>query len=176
MIASHAHGLNSEGALQRKLRKVCSILEITDPPMVHFENESHQNYLKFMQTLLRDNPSLSEELAVESQLVTVCVTILQIYLNCAGCQSQGLPCSGDTPRWKLPLGSAKKEELAARTSLVVLALQVFSALERDSFKRYLSHLFPSLVNLVRCEHSSGDVQHVLSDIFESVIGPIIMNL
>lgn len=176
MIASHAHGLNSEGALQRKLRKVCAILEISDPPMVHFENESHQNYLKFMQTLLTDSPSLSEELAVESELVSICETILQIYLNCAGCQSPQLPCNGPTPHWKLPLGSAKKEELAARTSLVVLALQVFSALERDSFKRYLSHLFPYLVNLIRCEHSSGDVQRVISDMFQSIIGPIIMNL
>ncbi|XP_077215743.1 SEC7-like guanine nucleotide exchange family protein isoform X2 [Tasmannia lanceolata] len=175
-IASHAHDLNSETIIQEKLKKVCSILEISDPPMVHFENESHQNFLKFLQILLTDDPSLSEQMGIESQLVAICEKILQIYLNCAGCPlPQQLPGNQPTLRWIL-LGSAKKEELAARTSLVVLALQVLSSLEKDSFRRHLSHFFPLLVNLVRCEHSSGDVQNVLSEMFQSSIGPIILNL
>ncbi|KAK9286659.1 hypothetical protein L1049_015059 [Liquidambar formosana] len=123
-IASHAHQLNSETILQTKLQKVCSILDLSDPPMVHFENESHQNYLNFLQNLLVDNPSLSEEMNIEQQLVTVCEEILQIYLSCAGCRSaQQKPVNQPVLHWILPLGSAKKEELAARTALVVSALQ-----------------------------------------------------
>ncbi|KAF8409876.1 hypothetical protein HHK36_002394 [Tetracentron sinense] len=174
-VASHAHELNSETILQDKLQKVCSILEISDPPMVHFENESYQSYLNFLQILLMDNPSMSKEMNVESQLVAVCEKILQIYLDCAGYQSmQQKPVNQPVLHWMLPLGSAKKEELAARTSLVVLALRVLSGLERVSFRRHVSHFFPLLVDLVRSEHSSGEVQHVLSNMFLSCLGPIIM--
>ncbi|KAJ6410232.1 hypothetical protein OIU84_009682 [Salix udensis] len=67
-IASHAHQLNSEKSLLRKLQKGCSIAGISDPPMVHFENESYENYLDFLQDLLKDNPSMSEALNIEEQL------------------------------------------------------------------------------------------------------------
>ena len=176
-ISSHASEVNSETALQLKLQKACSLLEISEPPVVHFENESYQNYLKFLQTLLHDKSSLSEELHVVSQIVAVCQKILQIYLNCAGYQPKHQnPSNGLTLHWILPLGSAKKEELAARTNLVVLALRVLSSLERNSFKRNLQSFFPLLVNLIRCEHGSGEVQQVLSDIFQSSIGPLILTL
>ncbi|XP_042508031.1 brefeldin A-inhibited guanine nucleotide-exchange protein 1-like isoform X2 [Macadamia integrifolia] len=176
-VTSHAHELNSETILQLKLRKVCSILEISDPPIVHFENESYQSYLNFLRSILTDKPSLSKIMNIEPQLVVECEQILRIYLNCAGCESiKQTP--GDQPvlHWRLPLGSAKKEELAARTSLTVLALQVLSCLERDSFRRYVSHFFPLLVDLLQCEHSSGEVQHVLSNMFQLCIGPIILEL
>ena len=78
------------------------------------------------------------------------------------------------PHWILPLGPARKDELAARTSLVASALRVLSGFERDLFKRYAPQLFPLLVELIRSEHSSGEVQIVLSSIFQSCIGPIIM--
>ncbi|KAJ0076681.1 hypothetical protein Patl1_35586 [Pistacia atlantica] len=172
-VASHAHQLNSETILQKKLQKVCSVLELSDPPVVHFENESYQNYLNFLQGLLRNNPFVSE-MNIESHLVEVCEKILQTYLNCTVSQ----PKPGKQPRvihWILPLGSAKKEELAARTSLVVSALQMLSGLERDSFRKYVSNFFPLLVDLVRSEHSSREVQHVLGNMFKSCIGPIIMH-
>ncbi|XP_019054355.1 PREDICTED: brefeldin A-inhibited guanine nucleotide-exchange protein 1 isoform X2 [Nelumbo nucifera] len=174
-IASHANELSSKTALQVKLQRACSILEIPDPPVVHFENESYQNYLNFLRTLLMDKPSLCEEMNVEAKLVAVCEKILQIYLNCAGCLTEQ-KCNQPVLHWILPLGSAKKEELAARTSFVVLALRVLSGLERNSFRRYVAHFFPLLVDLVRCEHSSGEVQRVVSDIFQLNIGPIIMDL
>ncbi|KAJ0010129.1 hypothetical protein Pint_34018 [Pistacia integerrima] len=172
-VASHAHQLNSETILQKKLQKVSSVLELSDPPVVHFENDSYQNYLNFLQGLLRNNPFVSE-MNIESHLVEVCEKILQIYLNCTVSQ----PKPGKQPRvihWILPLGSAKKEELAARTSLVVSALQMLSGLERDSFRKYVSNFFPLLVDLVRSEHSSREVQHVLGNMFKSCIGPIIMH-
>lgn len=174
-ITSHAHQLNSEINLQKKLSIVCSILDLSEPPLVHFENESYQNYLNFLQRLLVDNPSLSEEMNIEAQLVAVCQNILQIYLNCTASQPAQQK-TGNRPvlHCIIPLGSAKKDELGARTSLLVSALWVLSGLERDTFKRHVSQFFPLLVDLVQSEHSSGEVQRVLSNMFQSCIGPIIM--
>lgn len=174
-IASHAHQLTSEKILQIKLQKVCSILELSDPPMVHFENESYQNYLNFLQNLLSDHPSLSAEMNIEPELVSVCKQILEIYLNCGDSLSVQLePVNQPVVLWKLPFGSARKEELAARASLVVSALCALKDMERSSFRRYISQFFPLLVDLVRSEHSSGEVQRILSNMFESCIGPIVM--
>ncbi|XP_021636150.2 brefeldin A-inhibited guanine nucleotide-exchange protein 1 isoform X2 [Hevea brasiliensis] len=174
-IASHSHQLNSPIILLKKLEKACSILELSDPPMVHFENESYQNYLNFLHDLLVDNPSMSKEMNVELKLVEVCEKILQIYLNCTASQSTHQNTDNKlVVHWILPLGSAKKEELAARTTLLLSALHILSNLERESFRRYVSRFFPLLVDLVRSEHSSGEVQHILSNIFQTCIGPVLM--
>lgn len=174
-ISSHAHELNSEKILQKKLPIVCSILELSEPPLVHFENESYQNYLNFLQKLLADNPSMSEEMNIEAELVVVCQKILQIYLNCTGSHSAEQNSANlRVLHCNVPLGQAKKEELGARTSLVVSALWGLSGLDTESFRRYVSQLFPLLVDLVQSEHSSGQVQRVLSNVFQSCIGPIIM--
>lgn len=124
--------------------------------------------------MLMDTSSLTNPTLVESELVAVCEQILRIYLKCTRTQAERKETNNPVLHWILPLGSAKKEELAARTSLVVSALRVLSGLQRDLFKRYVSQLFPLLVDLVRSEHSSGEVQLVLSSIFQSCIGPIII--
>ncbi|XP_027089655.1 brefeldin A-inhibited guanine nucleotide-exchange protein 1-like isoform X1 [Coffea arabica] len=173
-VATHAHQLNSNKVLQLKLQRVCSILEVSDPPMVHFENESYQNYLNFLSDLLACNPSLYGEKNMEQQLLAVCEKILQIYLECAGESVQSKAANAPVHQWNLPLGSAKKEELAARTPLVLSVFRILSGLERDCFRKYIPRLFPILVNFVRSEHSSGEVQKVLSSIFESCIGPLII--
>ncbi|KAJ0988116.1 hypothetical protein J5N97_006472 [Dioscorea zingiberensis] len=170
-VVSHASVVSSETSMQQKLQRACALLEISDPPVVHFENETHQNYLKLLQALHKSKSSLSEEMCIESQLVGICDKILKKYLDCAADQSVRL-----TQHRVLPLGSAKKEELAARTALVVLTMQVLSSLDFDSFKRNLPRIFPLLVNLISCEHSSRDVQRVLCDMFQSSIGPIILSL
>ncbi|KAF3777640.1 Brefeldin A-inhibited guanine nucleotide-exchange protein 1 [Nymphaea thermarum] len=159
-ICHHAHEMNSHAILQEKLHKVCLILEASDPPSLHLENDSYQNYLKFLQTLIDDNPSLSEDIGIELQLVAACEKILEIYLDCAGLPIQNQQLPGDRPKakWVIPLGTIKKEELAARTSLVVSTLQVLCNLEKDTFKKYICRFFPLVVNLIRCEHSSGEVQ------------------
>ncbi|GFY89806.1 SEC7-like guanine nucleotide exchange family protein [Actinidia rufa] len=177
-ITSHVHQLNSETALQLKLQQVCAILEISDLPMVHFENESYQNYVNFLHGLLVKNTSFSEEMNIEPQLVSVCEKILQIYLECSGLRSAQQKPVDKKPElhWILPLSSVKKEELAARTPLIVLALRLLCGLESDSFRRHVSRLFPLFVDLVRSEHSSGEVQRVLSYMFQSCIGPIVMKL
>ncbi|KAL4346705.1 hypothetical protein GQ457_17G004310 [Hibiscus cannabinus] len=174
-IASHAQQLNSETTLRKKIQKACSILELSDPPLVHFENVAYQKYLDFLQDLIQNNPSFAEKTNLESQLVAVCEEILQIYLNCTDNQyAMQKSIEKPTLRWVLPLGSAKREELAARTSLLVSALRVLSGLEKDSFRKYIPSFFHLLVALIRCEHSSGEVQRVLSNLFESYIGPMII--
>ncbi|OVA00690.1 SEC7-like [Macleaya cordata] len=177
-VASHSHELGSQTIVHLKLQKVYSVLEISDPPIVHFENESYQSYLNFLKTLVSNNPSLSEEMDIESQLVAVCEKILQIYLNCAGGNRSRRQQSENQKvlHWILPLGSAKKEELAARTSLVLFGLRTLCGLDRDSFSRHASRVFPLLVDLIRSEHSSSEVQHVLSDMLQSYIGPLVLKL
>lgn len=172
-VASHAHDLNWNTALVKKLGKVCNNLALTDPPFVHFENESYQNQLDFLHALLMvDNASIIEELNIESRLVRVCENVLQIYLNCT--QSQKRRNEPEAVNWTLPLSMMKKEELAARTSLVVSALQLLSGLRIESFKKHVSNIFPLLIDVLRSEHSSRQVQLVLGNLFQSCIGPIIM--
>ncbi|KAK4423997.1 Brefeldin A-inhibited guanine nucleotide-exchange protein 1 [Sesamum alatum] len=173
--ASHSNKLNSQTTLLLKLEKVCSILDISDPPLVHFENESYRNYLNFLHDLLMNSPSMSEEKNVEAELVSVCEKVLQIYLECSGLRyaSQKVIHTSRIHCF-LPLGSAKKEELAARTPLVLTVMQTLGSLGRDIFRRRVLQLFPLFVDLVRSEHSSPEVQRVLSNMFQSCIGPLVM--
>lgn len=143
--------------------------------MVHFENESFQNHLNFLQNLHDSHHFVHDEIDLEQELVTVCENVLDIYLTCAG--SASAIHKSDTqpvPRRQLPLNSAKKEEIAARTSLVISALQGLAGLGKDSFRRYIPRFFQLLVDLVRSEHTSGEVQLALSNMFRSSVGPIIM--
>jgi brefeldin A-inhibited guanine nucleotide-exchange protein len=173
-ITSHASEVSSESALHIKFHKACSLLEISEPAVIHFENESYQSYLKLLQALLHDNPSLSREMNIESQIMLVSVKILRKYLNCAGQEpSKDASCKDPVVHWALPLCAAKKEELSARTPLVLHVMRLLGGLERECFRRNLPLLFPLLANLVRCEHSSREVQVALYDVFQSSIGPII---
>ncbi|KAJ0681966.1 putative Sec7 domain, armadillo-like helical, sec7 domain superfamily protein [Helianthus annuus] len=172
---SHAHELSANTGLHLKLQRACSILEITDPPVVHFENESYQNILNLLHHLLTSDPSLSEEMGIEAQLFSICREIIQMYLSCCKLEQQQLQ-QQKPVHWILPLNSAVKDELGVRTSLLVSALRVLSEVDRERFRRYASALFPLLVELVRCEHTSREVQPVLSNLFQTCIGPIIMNV
>ncbi|KAK8981814.1 hypothetical protein V6N11_049306 [Hibiscus sabdariffa] len=169
-ISSHALQLNSETRMHQKIiQKACSILELSEPPLLDFENEAYQDYLNFLQDFVENNPSVSEEMNLESLLVAVCEKILQIYLNCITDNH-----NAQVSDLVLPLGFAKKEELAARSPLLVSALKALSGLGRDSFRKYISNIFHLLVDLIRSEHISDEVQHVLRHIFQSCIGTIIM--
>ncbi|KAK4764868.1 hypothetical protein SAY86_025958 [Trapa natans] len=176
-IASHAQQLSSEKAILRKLQRASSILEISDPPLVHFENESHQNYLNFLMALLADFPSLAQSMEVESRLVDLCVEILKMYLTCVEMNQAEEDQPDDDPRpalhWILPLGAAVKEELVARTTLLMSALKLLIVLDRETFRLHVSRFFPLLVDLLRSDHSSGEVQIILTQIFESSIGPLV---
>ncbi|KAM0918975.1 hypothetical protein ACQ4PT_008410 [Festuca glaucescens] len=173
-IATHASEVSSDSLLQMKFHKACSLLEASEPAVVHFENETYQSYLKLLQSLLHGYPFLSEDMKIESRILDACKQILRTYLKCAG-HGQSDEASDSDPALHrvVPLGPAKKEELAARTPLVLQVMQLLSNLEKKSFRRVLPRFFPVLVDLIRCEHSSGDVQHALYTIFRSSIGPMI---
>ncbi|GAB4838688.1 hypothetical protein Ancab_028233 [Ancistrocladus abbreviatus] len=95
--------------LKHKLRKVCSILELPEPPLVHFANVSCQTYLNFLQDLLFEKASVSQEQEIESDIVATCDQVLQIYLNCARTRSlKQKPTNQPVVHWILPLGPAKK--------------------------------------------------------------------
>ncbi|KAF8687786.1 hypothetical protein HU200_042722 [Digitaria exilis] len=173
-IASHSSEVSSESSLQMKFHKACSLLEVSEPAIVHFENESYQSYLKLLQALRHDYPSLSEEMDIESQVFNTCKKILQIYLKCAGQE----PCDESSHRnlslnCSMPLSATKKEELAARTSLVLQVVKLLGGLKGNSLARIFPSFFPLLVDLIRCEHSSGEVQYALYNIFQSAVGPMI---
>ncbi|CAM0909962.1 unnamed protein product [Alopecurus aequalis] len=173
-IATHASEVSSDSLLQMKFHKACSLLEASEPAVVHFENETYQSYLKFLQALPHGYPFLSEDMKIESRTLDACEKILRTYLKCAG-HGPSYEASDSDPALQriVPLGAAKKEELAARTPLVLLVMQLLRNLEKNSFRRVLPRFFPLLVELIRCEHSSADVQHALYTIFRSSIGPVI---
>lgn len=151
---------------------MCSNLELTMPPFVKFENDSHRIYLRLLQDILGDNPSMSKELNLDPELVALCEKLLQIYLDFIAGQ---LKQKNDKPVQEIvPWALARKEELATRSKLVVLALQALNGLGRDSFKEHAARVFPLLVNLIRIEHSSREVQFILSKVFQSCIGPIVI--
>ncbi|KAG4110589.1 hypothetical protein ERO13_D13G057801v2 [Gossypium hirsutum] len=162
-IASHTQQLNTDITLQKKIRIACSIMELTDPPMVHFENEAYQNYLDFLQDLVQNNQSVSAEMNLESLLVAVCENILQLYLNRTDHHYEQQK-SGPVTRWVLPLPLAEKEELAATRPLLVLALKALGDLGKDSLRKYIANLFLLLVGLVRIENNlgSGEAERVLT--------------
>lgn len=174
-IASHAHELNSNRVLQLQLQRVCSILEISEPPVVHFETETYQNNVNFLYDLHVSNSPVYKEKKVEQHLVSLCEEVLMMYLECAGESPDKKSENKSVLHWAVPLGSAKKEELAARTPLVLSVLHILNGLEPDSFKRHSHQLLPLLINFIQSEHSSREVQQVLSTIFQSCIGPLITN-
>ncbi|KAL3637347.1 Protein big1 [Castilleja foliolosa] len=173
-ITSHAHELNSQTTLLLKLDKACCIMEIPDPPLVHFENESYMKYLNFLHDLLMNSPYLSKEKNIEAELVSVCKQVLKRYLECSGFGCVTNEQEQPIVHCFIPIGSAKKEELAARTPSVLSVMRILATLESDAFRKYVSQLFPLFADLVRSEHSSMEVQRVLSNIFQSCIGPIVM--
>ncbi|KAH0458137.1 hypothetical protein IEQ34_013452 [Dendrobium chrysotoxum] len=176
-IASHASEVNCHATLLHKLERLCSLLEIPEPPLVHFENECHQSYLNILKKMLIDNVPVSEETCFQSLIVSECQKMLNIYLICAGYGSGKHSTDKELKLQRvLPLVSSKKEELAARTSLVVMAIKALSDLDSDTFRRNLQLIFPLLVDLLRCEHGSREVLLVLSDFFQSSIGPVISTL
>ena len=72
------------------------------------------------------------------------------------------------------LGTGKRRELAARSPLIVATLQAICSLGDTSFEKNLSHFFPLISSLVRCEHGSKDVQVALSDMLSLSVGPILL--
>ncbi|KAL4188056.1 hypothetical protein AMTRI_Chr09g42220 [Amborella trichopoda] len=188
-VASYAHEINCDSFVRAKLQELGPTTQMQDPPLLRLENESYQVCLTLLQNLLLDRDTKDGEVEVETFL-ELCKEVLQVYLKTA--QSITLPgstsmepraqCEPSTEststvsraRWPIPLGSAKRRELAARAPLVVATLQAICGLEGSSFESNLSRFFPLLSGLVGCEHGSNEVQLALSDMLRSRVGPILL--
>lgn len=175
-VANHAHQINGDSYLRSKLQELSSMTQMQDPPLLRLENESYQTCLTLLQNIILDRPLNHDEVEAEAYLVDLCKEVLQVYLSTA---RSGRPTdsSVDThqkPHWLIPLGSAKRRELAARAPLIVLTLQALCGLGDSSFRNNLPQLFPLLAGLISCEHGSSEVQVALSDMLSTSVGPILL--
>ena len=162
-ISHQANATIEAVSVRRNLCRACAHLDISHPPLVHFQSETSLIHLNL----------LSQNLSLQPQLIAAIMSIINIYLSCAS--ARHCPAGGAIANWVVPLGTARKEELAARTPLLIAAVRAMTRLEKGAFRRYIPSLFPSLIELVRSEHSSVEIQFVLCEIFESFIGPIVLS-
>ncbi|PIA49931.1 hypothetical protein AQUCO_01300573v1 [Aquilegia coerulea] len=174
-VAAHAHKINSSSDLRTKLQELGSITQMQDPPLLRLENESYQICLTFLQNLMLDRPSsIDEEVEVETYLIDLCKEILQVYLETARLGNLTESSNLQRSHWLIPLGSAKRRELAARAPLIVATLQAICSLNKDLFQRNLARFFPLLSGLISCEHGSNEVQLALSDMLSTSVGPVLL--
>ncbi|KAH1155621.1 hypothetical protein AAZX31_18G202200 [Glycine max] len=173
-VAIHAHQINGNTILRSKLQEFGSVTQMQDPPLLRLENESYQTCLTFLQNLVIDKPPSYEVDEVESHLIQLCQEVLEFYIEVAGFEQKSESSHGRQQHWLIPLGTGKRRELAARSPLIVATLQAICSLGDTSFEKNLSHFFPLISSLVRCEHGSKDVQVALSDMLSLSVGPILL--
>ncbi|MQL98964.1 hypothetical protein Taro_031671 [Colocasia esculenta] len=176
-VASHAHKINNDNSLRSKLQELGSMTQMQDPPLLRLENEAYQICLALIQNLLSDQTSSPEDdVSVETYLVDLCREVLQVYLDTAkpGQLTSTVDGAPSGPHWVIPLGSAKRRELAARAPLVVATLQAICGLADSAFEKNLAQFFPLLAGLISCEHGSNEVQVALSDMLSSWVGPVLL--
>ncbi|KAE9603229.1 putative Sec7 domain, mon2, dimerization and cyclophilin-binding domain-containing protein [Lupinus albus] len=174
-VALHAHKINNNTILRSNLQEFGSMTQMQDPPLLRLENETYQTCLTFLQNLVVDRPPSYEDDEVESHLIQLCQEILEFYIEVAGLDQISESCHDRQPHWLIPLGSGKRRELAARSTLVVATLQAICTLGEISFEKNLSHFFPLLSSLVSCEHGSNEVQIALSDMLSLSVGPVLLH-
>ncbi|CAA7052512.1 unnamed protein product [Microthlaspi erraticum] len=176
-VALHAHSVNSNSTLRSRLQELGPMTQMQDPPLLRLENESYQICLTFLQNLVTDkNRKAEEEEEIESLLVNVCQEVLNFYIETSSSVKKQLSESSRTSeyRWRIPLGSGKRRELAARAPLIVATLQAICTMEDASFEKNLKCLFPLLASLICCEHGSGEVQIALADMLGLSVGPVLL--
>lgn len=174
-VACHAHKVNSDSDLRSKLQDLGSMTQMQDPPLLRLENESYQLCLMLLQNIAVDRPP-NGDLDVEPYLVDLCREILEVYLTTANTKLGEASTSAAQPgiHWVIPVGSAKRRELAARAPIVVSALRAVCGLGDTSFKKNLVQFFPLIAGLISCEHGSNEVQLELSHMLSSSVGPILL--
>ncbi|CAN7134964.1 unnamed protein product [Brassica rapa subsp. narinosa] len=177
-VALHAHSVNSNSILRSRLQELGPMTQMQDPPLLRLENESYQICLTFLQNLVTDeNKETGEEAEeIESLLVKTCQEVLNFYIETSSsAKKQPSESSrGSEYRWRIPLGSGKRRELAARAPLIVATLQAMCTLEEVSFEKNMKSLFPLLASLISCEHGSSEVQVALSDMLGLSVGPVLL--
>ncbi|KAK4741300.1 hypothetical protein SAY87_024888 [Trapa incisa] len=166
-VGLHAHKINTDAAVRSKLQELSSIAQMHDPPLLRLENESFHTCLTFLLNLVFDRPAPYDQAEVEAHLVDLCQEVLEFYIKTAQFEE-------DIAGWRIPLGSGKRKELAARAPVVVATVRAICSLGEGSFEESLGRLFPLLLGLVSCEHGSKEVQAALSKMLESSVGPILL--
>ncbi|KFK35285.1 hypothetical protein AALP_AA5G264900 [Arabis alpina] len=174
-VALHAHSVNSNSILRSRLQELGPMTQMQDPPLLRLENESYQICLTFLQNLVTDKNKDAEE-EIESLLVKTCQEVLNFYIETSSSakKQQSESSRGSEYRWRIPLGSGKRRELAARAPLIVATLQAICTLEEVSFEKNLKCLFPLLASLISCEHGSSEVQIALADMLGLSVGPVLL--
>lgn len=173
VVATHAHEINGDSNLRMKLQELGPVTQMQDPPLLRLENESYQICLTLLQNLVLDRPSGYSEVHVETLLVDLCKEVLQVYLSTAQPEIT-VSVVQPKPHWLIPLGSARRRELAARAPVVVATLQAICGLEDLSFRKNLGLFFPLFAGLISCEHGSNEVQGALSDMLGTWVGPVLL--
>ncbi|XP_064977071.1 brefeldin A-inhibited guanine nucleotide-exchange protein 2-like [Musa acuminata AAA Group] len=176
VVACHAHKVNSDTDLRSKLQELGSMTQMQDPPLLRLENESYHSCLVLLQNIVTDRHRNSN-LEAEASLVDLCNEVLEVYIRTATGQS-GEASTGAQPisHWLIPVGSAKRRELAARAPVVVSTLQAISGLGDTSLEKNLARFFPLLAGLISCEHGSSEVQLALSDMLSTCVGPVLLRV
>ncbi|XP_064935181.1 brefeldin A-inhibited guanine nucleotide-exchange protein 2-like [Musa acuminata AAA Group] len=174
VVACHAHKVNSDTDLRYKLQELGSMTQMQDPPLLRLENESYHSCLVLLQNIVTDRHR-NCNLEAEASLVDLCNEVLEVYIRTATGQS-GEASTGAQPisHWLIPVGSAKRRELAARAPVVVSTLQAISGLGDTSLEKNLARFFPLLAGLISCEHGSSEVQLALSDMLSTRVGPVLL--
>ncbi|KAL8238447.1 hypothetical protein R6Q59_015014 [Mikania micrantha] len=172
-MANHAHKINTDVTLRSNLQDLGPMTQMQDPPLLRLENESYQICLTLLQNLATDKPPLYEESHVEAYLIDLCHQVLKSYVEVAHATHIS---PNNQPHWLIPLGSGKKRELASRGPVIVATLQAICSLGDSSFEKNLARFFPLFSSLIRCEHGSHEVQVVLSEMLNSLVGPILFRL
>lgn len=173
-VASHSHSINSDTTLRLKLQELGPMTQMQDPPLLRLENESYQFSLTILQNSILDRPPFHDDVEVETLLVGLCEEVLRFYIAASN-SGQSTPSStGELPRWKIPLGSGKRRELAARAPLIVATLQAICSLGKSSFEKNLVCFFPLFSILICCEHGSEEVQVALREMLSSSVGPVLL--
>lgn len=178
-VALHAHSVNSNSILRSRLQELGPMTQMQDPPLLRLENESYQICLTFLQNLVTDESKEAgeeEEEEIESLLVKTCQEVLNFYIETSSSakKQQSESSRGSGYRWRIPLGSGKRRELAARAPLIVATLQAMCTLEEASFEKNMKSLFPLLASLISCEHGSSEVQVALADMLGLSVGPVLL--
>ncbi|KAJ7555893.1 hypothetical protein O6H91_05G059700 [Diphasiastrum complanatum] len=176
-VAVHAHNVNSDYSTRFRLQELRPVTQMSDPPLLRLESESYHSYLTMLQHLPVDDPEFVNCLEVETRLIELCEEVLKDYLDTSTTVyfpgAEVIHEKTLQPHWVIPLGSARRRELATRAPLVVATLQAVSGMD-SLFERHLVRFFPLFANLISCEHGSGEVQLALSDMFKCWIGPILL--
>lgn len=175
-VGFHAHTTNSNMCLRAKLQELESIAQMQDPPLLRLENESYRVCLTLLQSLTLDDEATEEPSKVESCLVSLCLEVLQSYID-AACARAPPDSSVDRqyqPRWTIPLSSGRRKELAARAPLLTATLQAISGFSESLLEHNLAAFFPLISSLISCDHASNEVQLLLSDMLISSVGPILL--